>query len=475
MPSLGIGIITFNRRDLVAETIDRVRALTRQADACLVVADDASTDGTQDMVRGRGVALVTGENFGVAWNKNRALFLLNQLVGCETVILLEDDAQPEMAGWETEWLEASRLWGHANYAGLWTRDHALPGAGTIDDPVLSPRLDGRCSCFSREALAYCGFFDPRFKGYGHEHIEHSNRLGRAGYGATRAALDGVTSQFVYRLIRGRILEKEAHSHFNQEQSDRNFELARSLLDNQAYSAPWSTLLELRRFRGEMQVAMAAGPDIFALRGSGTQIVVRLPEVPARQVPPSPPRPAPPIASAPRAVPQPTAPPPLMPVTPPQTGPSRNLALGCPTLQSSVSDWSNEITPEADSAGAVNGRFDHAYGFHTAEEDQPWWQVDLRQPCAIDAVVVYNRLEHPVIASRASPLCILLSMDGTVWTSVFTSPPGETIGGRDGNPLTWRPPAPTVARYLRLQVLRRSMLHLVQVEVYGTAVAQTVGR
>ena len=114
MPKIGIGIITYNRADLLADTIEQVRRFTRDPEACLVVADDGSSDGTLAMLRHQQVPVVTGINMGIAWNKNRALFLLAHCLGCETVVLLEDDTQPVEAGWEAAWAEASQRWGHVN-------------------------------------------------------------------------------------------------------------------------------------------------------------------------------------------------------------------------------------------------------------------------------------------------------------------------------------------------------------------------
>ena len=62
--------------------------------------------------------------------------------------------------------------------------------------------------------------------------------------------------------------------------------------------------------------------------------------------------------------------------------AKNLALGRPATQSSVSRWSKFPTPEADAAGAVNGTIDGQPGFHTANEPCPWWQVDLQATYAI---------------------------------------------------------------------------------------------
>ncbi len=71
---IGIGIVTYNRKNVLAETLGRVRAHTK-LQSTLVVADDGSDDGTLDFVRSQGITVVTGRNRGVAWNKNRALFL----------------------------------------------------------------------------------------------------------------------------------------------------------------------------------------------------------------------------------------------------------------------------------------------------------------------------------------------------------------------------------------------------------------
>ena len=128
--TVGIGIVTYNRKEIVSDTIDKVRAFTRQPNAALVVADDGSSDGTLAMLRDKQVPVITGINMGIAWNKNRALFLLAHMLGCETVILLEDDTQPNRAGWEAPWMQAARLWGHVNYAGDWLQKHFISGAGT---------------------------------------------------------------------------------------------------------------------------------------------------------------------------------------------------------------------------------------------------------------------------------------------------------------------------------------------------------
>lgn len=261
---VGIGIITYNRRDLVEGVVDQVRALTREPDAALVVADDGSSDGTLEMLRQKQVPVVTGINMGIAWNKNRALFLLSQLLCCQSVILLEDDTRPVGAGWEDQWVMAALRWGHVNYAGEWIREHFLSGSGTADDPVHSKMVTAQCAAYSRTALTYAGFFDPRFKGYGHEHVEHTRRMIRIGFGGTDAVHDG-REQVVYKMISSGVAVLSSDSHYRPDDADRNLRLAQQVMGEQAYRMPWGNDRELRQFRAEMDSALGDGPGRFRLQ------------------------------------------------------------------------------------------------------------------------------------------------------------------------------------------------------------------
>ena len=135
---VGIGVITYNRKDVLAETLARVRAHTTSPFE-LVVADDGSWDGTGELVRSLGIRLVTGRNMGIAWNKNRALFLLTMRLQCDVVILLEDDSSPVKDGWEQAWIEASRRWGHINFAGEWLSRSFLRGSHRAMQWLLANR------------------------------------------------------------------------------------------------------------------------------------------------------------------------------------------------------------------------------------------------------------------------------------------------------------------------------------------------
>ncbi len=261
--SLGIGIVTYNRQEILSQTIDRVRAYTRQPNAALVVADDGSSDGTPGMLRDKQVPVITGVNMGIAWNKNRALFLLSHMLGCETVILLEDDTQPKQAGWEAAWIRAARRWGHVNLAGDWMSEYFLSGAGTADDPVRSNMVTAQCSAYSWTALTFGGYFDSRYKGFGHEHVDHTRRLVRVGFGGTDQIVDG-QEQVRYFLLKGELSVVACPSHYDQAQVDYNFQVARQTMGEQHPRMPWRDDIQLRQFRSETESAMSDGTERFRL-------------------------------------------------------------------------------------------------------------------------------------------------------------------------------------------------------------------
>jgi GT2 family glycosyltransferase len=260
MLTLGIGIVTYNRRAIVRETVEAVRRLTRHVPSMLVVADDGSIDQTQDLLRLMGVPYITGTNMGVAWNKNRALYLLNARLRCDVTILLEDDTFPTGVGWELPWIEAAQKFGHANYAGDWLQPYFLSGIGSPESPILANVVSAQCSAFSAEALEKAGYFDSRFRGYGHEHVEHSSRLVRFGYGGTADAKGHVT----WSLIRSQLTIAQTASFINHEDVSRNLSIAHELMADQTYRAPWRNDKELAQFLGEIDGSVVPADRGYAL-------------------------------------------------------------------------------------------------------------------------------------------------------------------------------------------------------------------
>lgn len=122
-----------------------------------------------------------------------------------------------------------------------------------------------------------------------------------------------------------------------------------------------------------------------------------------------------------------------------------------------------VSVEQDALGACDGVRSGGYGFHTAREDQPWWQVDLGVVRALDEIMVYNRCD--ACAERAARLVILLSLDAKSWRQVYQHDGTTFFGHIDDRPLTVMLGGKK-ARYVRLQLPQAdTCLHLDEVEIF----------
>lgn len=120
-----------------------------------------------------------------------------------------------------------------------------------------------------------------------------------------------------------------------------------------------------------------------------------------------------------------------------------------------------VSREEDAAGAVDGVKNGKWGFHTESEKDPWWQVDLQQPTAVDRVVLYNRCDF---AERNSRILILASDDGKTFKQVYRHDGTVFYGFTDKKPLEVKLQG-LKTRYLRLGLAGTSYFHLDEVEVY----------
>ncbi len=124
-----------------------------------------------------------------------------------------------------------------------------------------------------------------------------------------------------------------------------------------------------------------------------------------------------------------------------------------------------VRPEQDAAGAVDGVKGGKWGFHTALEENPWWQVDLGRSYAIDRVVITNRGDG--VGERAARVQVWLSGDGKDFRQIYQ---------HDGTPFLKDLTVPlngASARYVRLRLPGRNYFHLDEVEVYAAGGAGNV--
>jgi len=124
----------------------------------------------------------------------------------------------------------------------------------------------------------------------------------------------------------------------------------------------------------------------------------------------------------------------------------------------------KVSCEEDAAGAVNGTITGKWGFHTAVEKEPYWQVDLGDSVPIAKIVIYNRCD---LAERALELYAAISDDSKQWQTVWNNDGTVFYGATDSKPreIVFAD-KPVTGRYLRLGVPGEICLHLDEVQVYS---------
>ena len=120
-------------------------------------------------------------------------------------------------------------------------------------------------------------------------------------------------------------------------------------------------------------------------------------------------------------------------------------------------------PEEDALGGVDGVKTGRWGFHTENELDPWWQVDLGKPTSVDRIVLYNRCDS--CRSRIERLIVLLSLDGQDYKQAFQNN-GKVFGGQpDKKPLVVKLDGRRT-RFVRLLQPGKNWFHLDEVEIYS---------
>ena len=124
-----------------------------------------------------------------------------------------------------------------------------------------------------------------------------------------------------------------------------------------------------------------------------------------------------------------------------------------------------LTTKQDALGAVDGVRDGKWGFHTENEPNPWWQVDLGEKTALDRAVLWNRCDS--CGDRNNRILLLLSDDGKAWQQAYQHNGTPFNGYTDKKPLEVKLEG-KAARFLRLALAGTSYFHLDEVEVFAAA-------
>lgn len=181
----GIALLTYNRAPLLKEFIQSV-VDTAPDNTRIVVCDDGSTDDTPSVIQGfDNIIYIRGPNLGVAANKNRALFSLQD---CHFIAMIEDDLFPQEKGWFEKYEEACLASGIHHFCRVQDKEveEEIPEFTEWfvktkgSTPVYGPNPRGDFTFISSLVVREVGAFNPRFKGAGYAHGEWSGRVIKAG-------------------------------------------------------------------------------------------------------------------------------------------------------------------------------------------------------------------------------------------------------------------------------------------------------
>jgi glycosyltransferase involved in cell wall biosynthesis len=193
----GIGICHYNRLEHLDEIIKAVKE-TAPVETRIVVCDDGTeTPGVGgDLTRIIGrfgaawvaadneVLFIGGPNLGVAANKNRALWALQD---CQFLCILEDDLKPIKKGWFETYEKAATLSGIHHFCRVQDKElpEEVPAFSAYMEqsgctPIYGPSPRGDLTYVTGSVINRIGSFNPRFRGAGYAHGEWSNRVKRGG-------------------------------------------------------------------------------------------------------------------------------------------------------------------------------------------------------------------------------------------------------------------------------------------------------
>lgn len=189
----GVAICHYNRINTLEKLITRVID-TVPGDCRVVVCDDGSDQhivsesegdiSVGEVCRKIGVPLIQGRNLGVAANKNRALWALQD---CHFMCILEDDLFPNTPGWMEDYERAASVSGIHHFCRVQNKEveETIPGFSNFMiaeglTPLFGPSPRGDLTFLTSHVLKKVGGFNPNFIGAGYAHGEWTERVVKAG-------------------------------------------------------------------------------------------------------------------------------------------------------------------------------------------------------------------------------------------------------------------------------------------------------
>ena len=155
--SIGIGITTYKRKDLLQVCLDKIHKHTPRPFK-LYVAEDTDE-----------------ERKGIALRKNECL---NALKDCDYIFLFDDDCYPVQDNWTNFFIDAHKKSGFHHFCYLTNKLHTEKSNYFIDDLVIKSYVTcgGVFLFLTKEVIQKVGGFYNKYEFYGYEHLGYTLRI-----------------------------------------------------------------------------------------------------------------------------------------------------------------------------------------------------------------------------------------------------------------------------------------------------------
>jgi len=185
---VGVGILSFNRKDALQRLVNSIIATTDLRRTTIFVSDDGSTNEDikaylDELAQNDNFVIIRNENrIGIAGNTNRLLRCLSRFA---YGIILNDDIEIMGQGWDTFYVEAmaKSAMHHFIYRQEGVYGATLGSSRKINDvdiSMVSERPHGAVLAFTNHMLEKCGYFDEGYGLYGMEHVDWSRKAWEFG-------------------------------------------------------------------------------------------------------------------------------------------------------------------------------------------------------------------------------------------------------------------------------------------------------
>lgn len=217
--SIGIGITTRNRNQLVAETYAKIKSLT--PDAKIVVVDDASNTPV-DM---DAIVYRFDSNVGIAKAKNKCLELL---ADCEHIFLFDDDAYPLVYEWYMPYVTSPEHHLMYIFKDLATNRKLNDITVVYEDEqhIGYSGARGVMLYIDKYALDTVGGMDEEFGKWGWEHPAWSRRVYNRGLCSSPFTDVKGSEQLIYSMDEHEQVERSVSAYDRAKIAQSNIELYR---------------------------------------------------------------------------------------------------------------------------------------------------------------------------------------------------------------------------------------------------------